>query len=53
MRIKYNLQSLLLMPVSQDYPPVDYRVDGFIHCMMSLYVGEWQESTLYPTPHAC
>ena len=38
--------TLLLMRVSQDYPPVDYRVDGFIHCMMSLYVGEWQESTL-------
>ena len=38
--------SLLFMPATLDYPPVDYRVNGLLHCM-SLYVGEWQESIHY------
>ena len=29
---------LLFMPVNQDYSTVDYRVSGFILCMMTLYV---------------
>ena len=30
-KVKYNLQSLLFMPVSHDNPPIDYRVYGLIY----------------------